>query len=87
VREELWDQVAELDEAIAEIDEKWLPGCRIRGSLPKPDAPRKARTVRSTKRRQDTPDLPRRKMEHVSVGRVRQGTDDRGDIGSAACCG
>jgi hypothetical protein len=77
VRAELWGQVAELDDAIAELDEKWLPGCRIRGTLPKPDAPRKPRTVRSTKRRQDTPSLPRRKMENISVGKVYRGKDGK----------
>jgi hypothetical protein len=76
VREELWDQVAELDEGIAEVDEL-LVGCRVRGTLTRPDQPKKARQVRSTKRRQDAPELPRRKVENISVGRVFKGKDGK----------
>jgi hypothetical protein len=76
VSAEEWDEVKELDTAIAEVDEL-LSTCRVRGTLPKPNRPRKPRVVRSTKRRQDAPKLPRRKVESRSVGRVYQGRDGK----------
>ncbi len=76
VREGAWDQVADLDGGVAELDE-YLAGQRIRGTLPKPGARSTARTVRSTKRRQDAPTLPRRKVENRSIGRTYRGKDGK----------
>jgi hypothetical protein len=64
-----WDQVRDLDAGIAEVDEV-LEGCRIRGRLAKPGVRRKPRAVRSTRRRQDAPQLPRRRVENRTVGQV-----------------
>jgi hypothetical protein len=69
VREELWPQVQDLDRGVGEVDEL-LSTCRVRGTLPRPGRERKTRTVRSTKRRQDAPKLPRRPIESRTVGRV-----------------
>jgi hypothetical protein len=69
VRADDWDQVRDLDQGIAEVDEM-LAGSRIRGTLPKPGAQRKPRTVRSTRRRQSAPALPRRRVESRTVGRI-----------------
>ncbi len=76
VRAEKWDQVADLDGGIAELDEL-LSGQRVRGTLPKPSEPRKPRAVRSTKRRQDAPKLPRRPVENRSVGRTYRAKDGK----------
>ena len=70
VGQERWEQVQDLDDGIAEVDEL-LAGARVRGSLPKPGQNRsRGRTVRSTRRRQDVAALPRRPVENISVGRV-----------------
>lgn len=69
VRGELWAQVQDLDRGVAEVDQL-LSTCRVRGTLPRPGKERKTRIVRSTKRRQDAPPLPRRKMESRTIGRV-----------------
>jgi hypothetical protein len=58
--------VAEVDELIAEVEEE-LRKAGLRGSV-KPE--RKRRRLRSTRRRQDAPDLPRRKVEPHTVGKV-----------------
>ncbi len=76
VREQAWEQVADLDGGVAELDE-YLAGQRVRGTLPKSGERSKARTVRSTKRRQDAPILPRRTVENRSIGRTYQGRDGR----------
>jgi hypothetical protein len=73
---EEWAQVEDLDTGIAEVDEL-LAGSRVRGSLPKPDQPRKPRAVRSTRRRQDVAKLPRRKVENTSIGRVYRSKDGK----------
>jgi hypothetical protein len=59
---------SELDELLAELDRD-LAATGIRG---KPDPARKdrARRHRSTRRRQDTPDLPRRQVTSRTTGRV-----------------
>ena len=79
-----WDQIAELDEAIREVSEA-IAEAGLRGTLPasdlmpdldsessddqEEDDSRKNRT-RSTRRRQDVPDLPRMKVSPRTVGRV-----------------
>jgi len=69
VRDEEWAQVRDLDRGIAEVDEM-LSGSRIRGTLPRPGKERRPRIARSTKRRQDAPALPRRRVENRTVGRI-----------------
>jgi hypothetical protein len=64
-----WSLVDALDAAIDQVDEQ-LAGQRIRGGLHKPGEERKPRTVRSTRRRTDVPELPRRRVENRSIGRV-----------------
>jgi hypothetical protein len=79
-----WDQVAEIDEAIREVEEAiTTEGLRGRVAPPhrKPDdededqADEGKRRVRSTRRRQDAPELPRRKVEQRTVGRVYTAPD------------
>ncbi|RZU52533.1 hypothetical protein EV385_4399 [Krasilnikovia cinnamomea] len=74
--ERRWEQVAELDEAIAEVEEsiaaEGMRG-RVAPSHPKPgddQADNGKRRQRSTRRRQDAPDLPRQKVEQRTIGRV-----------------
>jgi hypothetical protein len=81
VREAQWDQVAELDEAIAEVEEQ-ISAEGMRGSVAPPhadpDDPNAGkRRQRSTRRRQDAPDLPRKKVEPRTVGRVYTAPDGR----------
>ncbi|GGQ70291.1 replication initiator [Couchioplanes azureus] len=80
IRESLWEQVAELDEAIAEVEEQIAAeGLRGRVAPPHDDEDPTAgkRRRRSTRRRQDAPDLPRQKVEPRTVGRVYTATDGR----------
>ena len=68
-----WDQVADLDEALHEIEER-VAAEGLRGRIaPAHDEPR--RRIRSTKRRQDAPDLPRQRVERRTVGRVYAAPD------------
>ncbi len=64
-----WDQVADLDAAIDQVDEQ-LAGQRIRGHLDHPAAENKRRRTRSTRRRQDAGTLPRLPVENRTVGKV-----------------
>ena len=67
-----WDQVAELDEAIEEIEEQIAAsGLRGRAAPPAtgPDEARGPKRQRSTRRRQDAPDLPRKKVTARTIGR------------------
>jgi hypothetical protein len=70
--------VAELDEAIDQA-ETLLRGAGVRGTLPsrrdRKDRPR--RRVRSTRRRQDMPDLPRKQVAPRTTGKVYEGRDGR----------
>ncbi|HET9516485.1 MAG TPA: replication initiator, partial [Actinoplanes sp.] len=82
VREARWDQVAELDQAITEVEEAIAAeGLRGRVAPPHhdPDDPNPDgngnRRKRSTRRRQDAPDLPRKKVERRTVGRVYTAPD------------
>jgi hypothetical protein len=67
-----WDQVPDLDGAIRKV-ENALAQEGLRGHLTPPDRKAKARKARSTKRRQDTPDLPRMPVDTRTVGRAYAG--------------
>jgi hypothetical protein len=76
VREAQWGQIAELDQAIAEVEEA-IAAEGMRGRVAPPhttpgdeDQDDGKRRRRSTRRRQDVPDLPRQKVDHRTVGRV-----------------
>jgi hypothetical protein len=58
----------DLREAIHEADTE-LRQLGVRGKLPSPDAPPRKPPSRSTKRRQDAPNLPRRQVRKTTVGR------------------
>src|SRR5204863_7917224 len=64
-----WDQVADLDAAIDQVDEQ-LAGQRVRGHLDKPAGEKTPRRTRSTRRRQDAGTLPRLPVENRTVGKV-----------------
>ena len=64
------DAIARLDTAIADLDEE-ISASGLRGkAAPAPDTEPKPRRSRSTKRRQDAPDLPKRPMKRSTVGRT-----------------
>ncbi|WP_018349164.1 replication initiator [Longispora albida] len=68
-------QLADLDAAIGEVSAE-LANAGLRGKLPSSAEPSKAAVKRSTKRRQDVPDLPRMKVDRGrTVGRVIAGQD------------
>ncbi|PXY33859.1 replication initiator [Prauserella flavalba] len=62
----------ELREEIRGVDEE-LRQLGMRGRLPSPEPPGKRPAKRSTKRRQDAPDLPTRKVAKTTVGREYAG--------------
>ncbi|GAA3019779.1 replication initiator [Actinokineospora globicatena] len=62
----------DLREEIRSLDDE-LHQLGVRGRLPSPDAQPHRAPVRSTKRRQDAPNLPRRKVERRTVGREYAG--------------
>ncbi|QBI51939.1 replication initiator [Streptomonospora litoralis] len=63
------DEVAALDQAIADLDTE-ITASGLRGSVSRGSSSSGgARRVRSTKRRQDAPDLPKRQMAKTTVGR------------------
>lgn len=59
---------ASLREQITEVDTR-LRALGVRGRLPDPDGSAKRACNRSTKRRQDAPNLPRKKVAKTTVGR------------------
>ncbi len=61
-------QADELREEIRGVDEE-LRQLGMRGRLPSPDLPGKAPKKRSTRRRQDAPNLPRKRVAKTTVGR------------------
>jgi hypothetical protein len=67
------DEVAceQIADSVAELDDQ-LRALGVRGRLTPLDRPRKP-MKRSTRRRQDAPDLPRRPIEHRTLGRVFAG--------------
>lgn len=71
-----WIQVQDVDGAIAEVDEA-LAATSLRGHLTPRDRTAGERRARSTRRRQDTPDLPRLKIDDRTVGRAYAGRDGR----------
>jgi hypothetical protein len=80
-----WDQVADLEAAIAEVDQA-ITESGLRGRLTpvgrpaeddQADNAARHRRVRSTRRRQDAPDLPRHRVSPVTVGRTFTGHDGR----------
>ena len=82
-RDAQWDQVTELDEAITEVEQA-ITAEGLRGRIAPPhgrldgedqDDADRPRRVRSTKRRQDVPDLPRQKVAPRTLGRTYTGTD------------
>src|SRR5205823_8058546 len=68
VDEDQAEDAEDLREAIHEADGE-LRQLGVRGKLPSPDAPAKRPVTRSTKRRQDAPNLPRRAVAKTTVGR------------------
>lgn len=62
----------ELREEIHSVDAE-LRQLGVRGRFPSPDAPTKRPVRRSTKRRHDVPNLPRRRVEKRTVGREYAG--------------
>jgi hypothetical protein len=66
------DECAEIADIVKELDEE-LRRLGVRGRLEPLDAPEKATVTRSTQRRQDVPDLPRRPVEKRTVGQVFAG--------------
>lgn len=62
----------ELREALREADAE-LRQLGVRGELPSPDVPDKRPLRRSTRRRQDAPNLPRRQVTKTTVGREYAG--------------
>jgi hypothetical protein len=69
-----WDQVADVDDAIAQIDNA-LSTSGIRGHLTPRDRRAGPKRIRSTRRRQDAPDLPRLPVSARTIGRVYRGVD------------
>jgi len=61
------EELAALDSAIADLDEE-ITASGLRGKAAPSSSPR-PRRVRSTRRRQDTPDLPKRQMKKTTLGR------------------
>ncbi|MFD6696029.1 replication initiator [Micromonospora aurantiaca (nom. illeg.)] len=82
VRAAQWDQVTDLDEAIREVEEA-IAAEGLRGRVGPPhagvdedqDEEPGRRRKRSTRRRQDAPELPRRKVERRTVGKTYTGRD------------
>jgi hypothetical protein len=75
------EDVAELDELIGELDTE-ITKAGIRGSVTtrstsESDRSTKARRSRSTRRRQDAPDLPRRKVTPRTTGKVFTARDGK----------
>jgi hypothetical protein len=66
------DQADDIREAIADLDRE-LRDSGLRGRLPGLDATAKDRRRRSTRRRQDVPNLPRKKVEKRTIGKVFAG--------------
>jgi len=62
----------DLREALGEADEK-LRQLGVRGRLPSPELPGRRPPKRSTKRRQDAPNLPTRKVSNMTIGREYAG--------------
>ncbi|MEU5695173.1 replication initiator [Actinosynnema sp. NPDC020468] len=59
--DELRDEIHSVDDELRQLG--------VRGRFPTPDLPDRLPVKRSTKRRQDSPDLPRRRVEKRTLGR------------------
>ena len=70
--------VTELDELLAELDTD-ITRAGVRGTVTTshPDGKVKTRRSRSTRRRQDTPDLPKRKISPQTIGKVFSAPDGK----------
>nr|WP_280356403.1 replication initiator [Nocardia otitidiscaviarum] len=66
------EAAAVVRDIVAQLDTD-LRASGVRGRLPALDAAPKLRATRSTRRRQDTPNLPRRKVARTTVGGVHAG--------------
>jgi hypothetical protein len=66
--------VPAVDAVLAECDEE-IAAAGVRGTLPSGEP--RPRRVRSTRRRSDAPDLPRRRVSPTTLGRVFEGRDGR----------
>jgi hypothetical protein len=66
------DLMAAIREIVTDLDQE-LRACGLRGPLPSLDPKPARRRARSTKRRQDVPDLPRKKVARNTIGRVYGG--------------
>jgi hypothetical protein len=75
-RQAMWDQLPDLDQAIADVDEA-LAATGLRGHLTPRDRDEKPRKARSTRRRKDSPDLPRLPVDSRTVGRSYAGRDGK----------
>jgi hypothetical protein len=75
-RSSQWDQVPDIDAGIVEVEDA-LSMAGLRGHLTPADRKAKARKARSTKRREDTPDLPRMPVDRRTVGRAYPGKGGR----------
>jgi hypothetical protein len=75
-RESRWEQVADADAGIVEVDDH-LSNTGLRGHLTPRERTAGERRVRSTRHRQDIPDLPRLRVDKRTVGRVYTGPDGR----------
>jgi hypothetical protein len=73
-RQSDWPGVDRIDGEILKVDDA-LSEVGLRGSLGPAERTRTPRRVRSTKRRQDAPDLPRLPVENRTVGRTYVGSD------------
>jgi hypothetical protein len=71
-----WDQLAAIDQQIAEVDAA-LGEVRLRGTLAPSDRAARTRRQRSTRRRQDSPALPRLPVAHRTVGKTYTDPDGR----------
>ncbi|MFI7468122.1 replication initiator [Nonomuraea sp. NPDC049646] len=71
--EKAGDDTTELDAIITGLDEE-INAAGMRGNILDHTTTKRSR---STKRRQDAPDLPKRKMTNTSLGRTFQGTDGK----------
>ncbi|MDA2809055.1 replication initiation protein [Nocardiopsis sp. RSe5-2] len=63
------EELAALDAAIADLDEE-IAASGLRGSVAPSSASSRPRRSRSTRRRQDAPDLPKRQMKRSTLGRA-----------------
>src|SRR5690606_5116358 len=71
--EQAGDDTADLDAVLSSLDAE-INAAGMRGSVTKAAVPKRSR---STRRRQDAPDLPKRKMTNTTLGRTFQAPDGK----------